>query len=46
MLQFEWDSIKAKKNVKIHGVSFDEAITAFGDTLSLTIYDPLHKESM
>jgi uncharacterized protein len=44
MLQFEWDSIKAKKNVKIHGVSFDEASTAFGDTLSLTIYDPLHSD--
>jgi len=44
MLQFEWDSIKAKKNVKIHRVSFDEACTAFGDTLSLTIYDPLHSD--
>ena len=44
MLQFEWDSIKAKKNVKIHGVSFDEASTAFGDSLSLTIYDPLHSD--
>ncbi len=44
MLQFEWDSRKAKKNLLIHGVSFDEASTAFGDTLSLTIYDPLHSD--
>lgn len=44
MLFFEWDSIKAKKNIRIHGVSFDEASTAFGDTLSLTIYDPLHSD--
>ena len=44
MLQFEWDSRKAKKNMLIHGVSFDEASTAFGDTLSLTIYDPLHSD--
>lgn len=44
MLLFEWDQNKAKKNRKIHGVSFDEASTAFKDTLSLTIYDPLHSE--
>jgi uncharacterized DUF497 family protein len=44
MLSFEWDSTKAKKNIKIHGVSFDEASTAFKDTLSLTIYDPLHSD--
>lgn len=44
MLLFEWDSAKARKNIKIHGVSFDEASTAFKDTLSLTIYDPLHSD--
>ncbi|MBM4350149.1 MAG: BrnT family toxin [Deltaproteobacteria bacterium] len=44
MLRFEWDPIKAKQNLEIHGVSFDEASTAFRDTLSLTIYDPLHSE--
>jgi uncharacterized DUF497 family protein len=44
MLLFEWDSEKAKKNIKIHNISFDEACTAFKDILSLTIYDPLHSE--
>jgi len=44
MLLFEWDSGKARKNTEIHGVSFDEASTAFRDTLSLTIYDPLHSD--
>lgn len=44
MLLFEWDANKAKKNIKTHGVSFDEASTAFSDTLSLTIYDPLHSK--
>jgi len=39
---FEWDINKAKKNLKIHGISFDEASTAFKDTLSVTIHDPLH----
>ena len=44
MLLFEWDLNKAKKNIKIHGVSFDEASTAFRDGMSLTIYDPLHSD--
>ncbi len=44
MLLFDWDPIKARKNIKIHGVSFDEASTAFKDILSLTIYDPLHSD--
>jgi uncharacterized protein len=44
MLLFEWDTEKAKKNVKLHDVSFDEASTVFKDNLSLTIYDPLHSE--
>ncbi len=44
MLIFEWDPNKAKKNIIIHGISFDEASTAFKDTLSLTIYDPLHSD--
>ena len=44
MLLFEWDPDKAKKNMKVHGVSFDEASTSFKDVLSLAIYDPLHSE--
>lgn len=44
MLLFEWDPKKARENLETHGVSFDEASTAFGDTLSLAIYDPLHSE--
>ncbi len=42
MLQFEWDPEKAKTNIDIHGISFDEASTAFKDTLAFTIFDPLH----
>ena len=44
MLLFEWDTHKARKNEETHGVSFDEASTAFRDTLSLTIHDPLHSD--
>ena len=42
MLRFEWDSAKARANVRKHGVSFSEAATAFGDPLSITIPDPEH----
>jgi uncharacterized protein len=41
-LIFEWDPRKAKLNLAFHGVSFDEASTAFRDPLSSTIDDPLH----
>jgi uncharacterized DUF497 family protein len=44
MLIFEWEPEKAKMNLKIHKVSFDEASTVFGDTMSLTIHDPLHSD--
>jgi uncharacterized protein len=37
-------SKQARRNLEIHGVSFDEASTAFKDTLSLTIHDPLHSD--
>ena len=41
-LRFEWDEEKAKRNLKKHGVSFEEAATVLGDPLSMTIVDPLH----
>ncbi len=41
-LLFEWDERKAKQNLGKHGVSFEEASTVFGDTLSVTIDDPFH----
>ena len=44
MLLFEWNEKKALLNVQKHGVSFEEAATAFGDPLSLTIDDPLHSQ--
>jgi uncharacterized DUF497 family protein len=41
-LIFEWDINKAKSNFAKHHISFIEATTVFGDTLSVTILDPLH----
>ena len=43
-MRFEWDPRKAKRNFEKHGVSFEEAATAFGDPRSLTDYDPDHSE--
>ena len=44
MLEFEWDPNKAALNLTDHRVSFDEAVTAFEDPLSLTVEDPDHSE--
>lgn len=44
-LRFSWDPRKAASNIRDHGVSFEEAVTAFGDPLSITIPDPLHSQS-
>ena len=41
-LTFEWDSRKARSNLSKHGISFEEASTIFGNSLSLTIPDPDH----
>ena len=41
-LGFSWDSRKAAGNERKHGVSFEEAVTAFGDLLSITVPDPDH----
>ena len=42
MINFEWDSDKAASNLDKHSVSFLEAVSAFADPLSLTIFDPDH----
>jgi uncharacterized DUF497 family protein len=41
-IEFEWDPKKAKSNLKKHGVSFEEASTAFWDDHALVIDDPDH----
>ena len=39
---FEWDDEKARKNIRNHSVTFQEATTVFGDPLSLLLGDPDH----
>jgi uncharacterized DUF497 family protein len=43
-MHFEWDREKARANLSKHGVSFEEAMQAFLDPLSVTILDPDHSE--
>ncbi|WLE96582.1 MAG: BrnT family toxin [Candidatus Electrothrix sp. GW3-4] len=42
---FEWNPNKAKKNIRKHKVSFEEASTVFRDPAALTIFDPDHSET-
>jgi len=43
-MRFEWDSAKAAKNLRKHGVSFHEAVSAFYDPSATTGDDPDHSE--
>lgn len=41
-MEFEWDEVKAARNLAKHGVSFVEAATMFNDPLAYTFFDPDH----
>ncbi len=41
-LRIEWDAGKARANLRKHGISFDEAETAFSDDYALLLPDPDH----
>lgn len=43
-MEFEWDPAKAEQNLNLHGVSFTEAMTVFGDPFEVTIPDVAHSE--
>jgi len=43
-VRFEWDSRKATANLKKHGVSFEEARTAFYDESAIQFFDPDHSQ--
>lgn len=44
LMEFEWDDRKARRNVKKHGLSFQDAAMVFGDPLALTFHDPDHSD--
>lgn len=43
-LRIEWDPLKAAANKRKHGISFDEAATAFDDDEGIVIDDPEHSK--
>lgn len=42
MITFEWDSAKAKANLKKHGISFEEAQSVFYDEFAVQFFDEEH----
>ncbi|MBV5299687.1 MAG: BrnT family toxin [Rhodoferax sp.] len=45
MFEFESDDQKAASNLRKHGVSFDEAVSVFGDAMALTFADTDHADN-
>jgi uncharacterized protein len=45
MIKFEWDSAKATANIKKHGVSFEEAQSAFYDEFAIQFFDDDHSSN-
>lgn len=43
-MEFDWDPPKAKRNIKDHEVSFDEAKTVWDDLFNVEYYDSDHSE--
>ena len=43
-LRFEWGQKKEKANIKKHGISFEEARTAFYDENAIQFHDPDHSD--
>ena len=41
-MRFDWDLEKAAANLAKHGVSFEEAVTAFDDPFGLVAEDVVH----
>jgi len=41
---FEWDPIKAKKNLSKHKISFEDAASIFKDKNSISVFDDSHSE--
>ena len=45
MIKFDWDPAKAASNLRKHGVSFEEAQSAFSDDFAVQFYDEPHSSN-
>lgn len=43
-MNFEWDTAKAAANLRKHGISFEEAVSALKDDLAATARDLEHSD--
>lgn len=43
-MNYDWDRAKAARNLRKHGVTFEEAGSVFGDPLAYTFPDPDHSQ--
>ena len=43
--EFDWDPVKARQNLKKHGVSFERAARIFLDPFAISIFDEKHSAS-
>jgi uncharacterized DUF497 family protein len=41
-IEFSWDARKARQNLRMHKVSFEEATTVFYDEDAIEFFDPGH----
>lgn len=41
---FEWDRLKAKRNLRKHGIAFERTATIFQDSNALSEFDEHHSE--
>lgn len=42
---FEWDPVKAKQNLRKHGISFEWAAELFLDPLAVSVFDEEHSKA-
>lgn len=42
--RFDWDPVKARRNLRTHRVAFERAATVFLDPEALSVFDEQHSE--
>ena len=45
MIKFQWDESKTRRNLRDHGVSFDEAQSVFFDDYARQFFDEEHSDT-
>lgn len=43
-MQYQWDPVKADRNLQKHGIPFSDAVIVFADEQAITIIDDEHSQ--